>query len=339
MITIVASAVLAPVFFGGQNESKIALAYLTRSMQRSFGVNVVSLIEQRDPANDRDMQLVKVIRSKSGKIRHSIQMPIRLQGVVSIDNGDRSMMYLPDDRIIINQESPQREPNDIGFRVELASNNYEFRSTKGPLLAGRQTVQVTATPKDPQLDVRRYCIDEKTYYPLRLEVVTPRGRTYTQYDTKDIKYPSRIEPATFELQSVGGVSVLRYSKPASLRNPSEAEKMVGFVPIVPANLALGFKVQNVQLNENPEWKSVSIRITDGLVRATVYQWRATNQDEKIQTMDNRSMAEKKGIRIMIVSDLSSHLRQRLLNAFLVVNESTDDDWRLPSLMLAKRDSH
>jgi outer membrane lipoprotein-sorting protein len=337
MITFVASVCLAPIGCGWQNDNKVALAYLAKSMQRSFSVNVVTLIEQRDPANDQEMQLVKVERSKSGKVRHSIQMPIRMQGITSIDDGDRSMMYLPDEKVIINQESPQKEPNDVSFRLELAANNYDFKVSKGQVLAGRQTMQVTAIPKDNQLDIRRYSIDEKTSYPLRLEVISPGGNSETQYDTKDIKYPSRLDEAIFQLRTIGGVSTLNYKR-ASLKNSAEAEKMVGFVPIVPATLALGFRVQNVQINENLEWKSVAIRITDGLVRATVYQWRPSAKDEKIQTLDNRSMFDRKGIRVMIVSDLSTPLRNKLLKAFYVLSENSDDTWRLPPLAMLRRNS-
>lgn len=313
LVTIGAWAVVAAL--AGQSDPK-AVALLQKSMQRTFSVNVVALIEQRDPTSDRDMQLVKVERSKTGKVRHSILKPMRLQGTMSIDDGERAMMYLPDEKIIINQESSQAESNDVSFRMDLAVENYDFRLEKGVTIAGRSTSVVMAIPKESSMDGRRYFLDEKTAYPLKLDVVSTRGGAITQYETKDIKYPTSLDEATFKMRVVGGVSTLKYKKPDSLKNSRDAEKVVGFIPIVPNALPLGFRVQNVQVNESPEWRSVALRITDGLVRATVYQWKSTGSDDQIQAMDNRSIGLKKGIRIMIVSDLGAPLRTRLLRAFL-----------------------
>jgi len=295
---------------------------LAKSFQRSFGVNIVAVIEQRDPSNVGEMQLVKVDRSRSGSTRHQIIQPLRSQGVMSIDDGERSMMYLPAENMVINQESPQKAEGDVQFRVDLAAKNYTLSLAEGPIIAGRRTTVVTAKPRDRWLDERRLFLDEKTSYPLRHEVI--RGKvTEIQFTTKEIQYPASMDPAIFRMRKIGGVTELRYDRPADLRDPRQAERLVGFMPIVPRNLPLGFKVQSIQVNETEELASVAVRITDGLVRATVYQWRQSEEDDKVASMDNRSTGTKRGIRVMLVSELGANVRKKLLDAFIAFAREAD----------------
>ncbi len=308
---------------GSDNRAKELLA---KSFQRSFGVNIIALIEQRDPSNVGEMQLVKVERSRAGSTRHQILRPLRSQGVMSIDDGERSMMYLPAENMVINQESPQKADGDIEFRVNLTAKNYQLSLESGPDIAGRETTIIIAKPRESWLDERRIYLDGKTAYPLRHEVV--RGnKVELQFTTKDIQYPPTMSSEIFRMRKIGGVTELRYDRPADLKDPKQAEKLVGFIPIVPKNLPMGFKVQSIQVNETEELASVAVRITDGLVRATVYQWRQSEEDDKVASMDNRTAGTKRGIRVMLVSELGASVRKKLLDAFVAyAREAGPNGW-------------
>ena len=287
---------------------------LLRSFQRVFPVNVRALIVQRDPAGDGLSQLIRVERDKSGKTRHSVLQPLRLAGTESVDDGNRNYVYWPDRNVLINQVSPQKDAPSASDRIKIARRNYKFSFGKSEKVAGRETYCVVATPNDRRMDVRRYYIDTATYYPLRLETVVS-GRVKTVfYDTKDIQFPSKIEPDRFKLKPVGSPRVMEYSRPTKLAE-SEAKAKLGFKPVVPKKLPMGFQVQEMQLTSGNSWRSLAIRITDGLVRATVYQWRPSGDANDVASIEVGSSVAVGDIRVMLVSDLGEEERSALLRAF------------------------
>jgi hypothetical protein len=288
---------------------------LLRSMQRVFPVNVAAIIVQRDPANEGTYQTVRVERDRGGRVHHTILQPLRLAGVESVDDGERSKIYFPDRNLLIDQDSPQQSPCDADWRINLASQNYSFKFGEPVRIAGRNTLCVTAVPRNSAMDVRRYYIDERTYYPLRLESVADNGARTVFYDTKDIRYLASIGASRFKLQPVGTPQTLVYSKPPTLNSRSAYTKM-GFQPLMPVNMPMGFRLQEMQLSEAGRWKSVALRISDGLVRATVYQWLARGSNFNVKSIENSTPAEYRGVRLLLVSDLSPRLREQLLSAFI-----------------------
>jgi len=296
---------------GGQGLT--AKEVLLRSMQRVLPVNVVAIIVQRDPFGDGAFQTVRVERDRSGKIHHTVLQPLRLQGMESADDGDRSMIYWPDQNLLIDQDSPQRNPDDAESRMALASRNYSFKFGDSTTVAGRSAYCVVATPRSSALDVRRYYIDQETFFSLRMETVAP-GRPPSLYvDTKDVKYPKKIDADSFVLKPIGSPRVQRYSPYEELSMES-ANRRMGFYPLLPDAMPMGFKLQEMQLTNTNRWKAVAIRITDGLVRATIYQWRGGPRD--LTSLEDRTAAEHNGINMILVSDLRSALREQLLNAFI-----------------------
>jgi hypothetical protein len=288
-------------------------AWLLKSMRRSFSSHVTAVIIQRDPAGEDQHQTVRVERSKDGKVHHVVTQPLRRQGTESVDDGKRLRVYLPDQNVMIDQASPHLQEDDAEARWKLAKKNYDLKFGTSVKIAGRDTHCIVASPHDDRMDTRRYYVDRKTGYPLRMETSSPEGSKRTIYDTREIQFPSEIDPERFEMKPVGGARVLSYDPPQSLKAP-DAKRKLGFAPILPPNLPMGFKVQDMQLTTSDRWRALAVRISDGLVKATVYQWLSSN-DVKIRSMEMGSSGTVGDVRLLVVSEMSNDIRRDLLRAF------------------------
>jgi hypothetical protein len=81
-------------------------------------------------------------------------------------------------------------------------------------------------------------------------------------------------------------------------------------------MPMGFAMQEMQVTQSDRWRSVAIRVTDGLVRGTVYQWLSKGEDREVDGMDENSVMKVGDVRMMIVSDLDAPRRQAMLEAFV-----------------------
>jgi outer membrane lipoprotein-sorting protein len=311
---VAASLVVVAALAHAQAGSQQARDLLLRSMQPRSAHNVVAIIVQRDPAGEGSMQTVKVERARDGRVRHTILQPLRNAGIESIDDGQITRIYLPDRKLLIEQESAIRSAGDANWRMDLASRNYTFRTAGNTRIAGRTATAVIAQPRHPEIGVRRYYLDADTAYPLRMEV-EEGGRRRVHFDTRDIRYPKELGDDLFQMRILTGVQRERYTKPPTAGNAGAAARLAGFQPIVPDELPLGFRIQEIELNDNPRWKCLKFRITDGLVRATVYQWRIDPRNVPVQAFEESSTLDIGGLRLMIVSDLGPRVRERILAGF------------------------
>ncbi|MFZ4506993.1 MAG: sigma-E factor regulatory protein RseB domain-containing protein [Fimbriimonas sp.] len=295
-------------------QTERAQKLLQASMRRSFSRNIVAIVVQRDPNSVGPLQTVKIERSKAGKVRQTVLHPLRMQGIESIDDGTRTLMYLPDQKMLIEQNSPQMEPGDATSRAELAARNYRLRVEEGGTTAGQKTVCVVAVPKHQGKETRRYYLDEKTGYPLKM-VTTLGKEPVVRFETREIQYPAALDERLFEMRTIGGLTHVRYRKPETFANPTEAENAMGFRPAMPQRLPLGFRVTEMQTNDSPQWRSLVVRMTDGLVKATLYQWKTTAHIEQVTSVENRTSAEANGVSMLLVSELTSEQREQMMASF------------------------
>ncbi len=299
---------------GGQTPSK-ARDCLVSCMQRSSRVNVIAILMQRDSSVEGCFQQVKLERASDGHSRHTVLQPLRMQGIASVDDGDTLTLYLPGEKTIVRRESQSAPNQDLVQRIDLASKNYSFRFEPRADVAGRSAFCVLATPNHAGIDARRFYIDEHTFFPLKLETVSA-GNVRVIYDTKYIDYPKSMNSTSFRIDVVKPVREVRYAKPKSISSKSEAELELDFSPIMPKFLPFGFQMQDMQVRDSGPMKSLMFRLTDGLARATVFEWRNDKNEPKMKPLDDFSVGERNGVRVMIVSDLDEDIRIKLLRAFL-----------------------
>lgn len=290
---------------------------LFRTMERGHLVALSAIVVQKAGPNcPSDMQF-KVEQTANGQKKITILQPLSNQGRVSLDDGKFWQNYSPDENRIMVAPSPQLSREDPKERIELANQNYRFMLEKNGIIAGRETIVVTATPRYPELPVRRYSIDTDKDVLLRMETIDTSGKKNLHFDTQAIWYPQgREAPTSFSLKPVGNPRKISVPGPQKIESPSWARARTGFAPIVPRDLPFGFIVREPQLTGEDEERFVAIRITDGLLMATVYQW----DPRRVRDPLGKDMAVLtrfvNGIRIGLVGELPDTVHGRLLDLFV-----------------------
>ena len=301
--------------------------YLRLSMGRSFGRPIVAMMEQRDPfalttsGPDAGGERVrtKIERDAKGRVRSTILRPLRLQGVTILDDGRRMTIRLPDQKLVIEQDSPALDDAPVEDRLDLVRSNYTLKAFIGPETLGRPTVLIQATAKRRGLDTRRYLLDAATGFPLKSELVSSAGRE-TVFETMMLRFVKELPDRTFRQRPTRGFQVVRYASPTAPK-PGEALRKLGFEPAIPQDPPFGFRVTGVAMIESSRWKSVTIRLTDGLVKANVYEWTTGPEDAAlgdgtVQDGRGRSIGRRRGRTVLVVAETSPLVRARLLEAVL-----------------------
>ena len=293
-----------------------AQRYLMRSLTGDYKTNIVAVMKQKQ-SGDRGTVIVKIQKSREGKTRETVLSPLHLQ-CEFVDDGTTIQTYSPDERTLIVQPANPLTA-DLAFRVPLIQKNYSLKIEPSKKIAGRNCVVVVATARYPQISSLRYYFDEKTGFPLSKETIRPDGDASTDYEVVDVKFPSRLEPSVFKVEPPVGYETVSYAEPTKINSLGEASQLLGFTPIVPAQIPFGFKVQRMTTTKNSKWKALCLKLTDGLQRVTVYEW-LPEPGESIKTGENRVIKLHNGISIMIVSDIDSSIRNSLIRSFLVMAE-------------------
>ncbi|RYG47700.1 hypothetical protein EON79_06640 [bacterium] len=315
---------------------EVAEAAYLRSIRRAFPVNIVAITSQRDPKNERAMQSIRVERDKEGRIHHVVLQPLRLMGIETSDDGVHKRVYWPDQNLLIEEVSALRTKDDAALKLSIAKKNYAFKITGRERIAGRDAIEVVAQPKHGGMDSRRFFLDAKYFYPLRVISVSPSGQETLHLDTQDILFPNTIPLSRFDVKPSGTPRLMQYERQAKM-TASLVEERLGFEPILPNQIPLGFRrMPEMLLTASDSWNAVSVRLTDGILRATIYQWKAGKKDKtRVSSIENSSFVEYRGICVLLVSEMAPQLRERLLNGFIERAEAEallgqfDPFWNVP----------
>lgn len=306
---------LGSVAFGAATQGQgRAIDVLLRAMDRTANTPVSGIFYQKSFGGFRCHAQVQIDQSRDGRIRVGMLQPLSMQGVTSVDDGKTWTTYFPDDRRMVVQESPRASQPDPRWRLEIAQRNYSFRMEPGEQVAGRRTIAVVAVPRNEGLPVRRYTIDQERSYMLRLETIGDDDRPNVLLDTKDISFPNDVDARLFDIRPIGDVRTIKLDAPTRFQSSRKAAPLVGFRPIVPEDMPFGFVVSDKLFTASDEAKFVAIRISDGLVTATVYQWdgRKPAQPWPASGRDR----EVEGIRLRLIGDLPDGVMSKVLDSFI-----------------------
>lgn len=314
-LTLVSAAALVGVASVSLGDDDRAQKYMARYLQGKYGTNVVAIIQQK--SEDKGTGTVKIQRSKDGKIRQTVLSPLHIQCEV-LEDGKTLRTYLPDRRQMLIQPS-NSIAQEASFRIPLVQKNYMLKSETGQKVANRKCVTVTATSRFNQVPTVRYQFDESTGFPLAMETILPGGEIVNSFEVVDIKFPKDFDESVFKMEPVGGVEVITYAEQKGLAKLSDATSKLGFSPVVPSKIPFGFQIQRISVSSENSVRSLCLKMTDGIQRATVYEWTYV-PGEKIMAGEAMSYQICKGLRITIMTDLGSDLREAFLRPFLARNE-------------------
>lgn len=265
----------------------------------------------------RVKQQIKVEIDRSGKLHQTILAPMQFIGTDLVDDGKWTSTYSPDDKTLIIQPSARQDQDDLPFRMKLIDQNYRLEFSGREKIAGREAVIVEANPKSGYLDKRCFAIDEKTGLLLRLQTCPSGTAPVVQFETKMVDFPDEFAEDTFKRPTLTGVNVKRYTrnKCYSPQSTEELTKALGFKPVVPDNLPHGFAIQQLQSSNNSNVPAVLVRITDGLAKGTVFQWRSPNRPSSAAP-DGMAAAWTGKLTLLISGDLPARAKEAILKAFV-----------------------
>lgn len=316
LLALVALGFAVAVQAAGQSEAERARQLLLKTLERSYPQNVIAIIMQRTGEANGSMQRVQVQINRDGKMRQTVIYPLSLEGVETIDDGRQSATFLPDENLVIVQESPKLLPNDAGTRISLTVRNYSLKLGGNATIAGRPATIVVATPRARELETRRYYIDEKTGFLLQLETMESNGRPKIAFQAQTVVYPAKISPQTFMIDlEVGNYQKTIYKRRGNILSMDSRGSSLGFEPVLPDRLPMGFELQDAQINDSGDWRSVAVRITDGPVKGTVYQW-PSSEKVGVKATAGTTMDTAGGLKFVVAADIPEAARKRLLNTFL-----------------------
>lgn len=280
-----------------------AAELLAKCMMRTLNVNVRAIVWQSAPWMGEPRQ-VKLEQSRSGKSRISVIAPIADQGVEFVDDGNKTVAYYPDTKSLVVRDSHRMHRREsMGRMLQVAEKNYNFESQKATSIAGRPVTLVTARPKQTLLPTRRFSIDTETGFLLRLEVSQPGERPKVYFDTLSVTYPAKIEEPSANL-NIPDTKVTR--------DDQEGGKRVSLEPLTGGPLPMGFTVigQEMLCGED---ESIAVRISDGLVRGTIYQYKISGKEPKVRDPHNASTTDLGERRVVVVADISPEAREKFLD--------------------------
>ncbi len=286
---------------------------LLRYLERGRTMQMIAIVEQFAGGDgERSMQL-KMEQDRLGRVRTTVLQPLSKQGLIKIDDGRKWTTYQPDEARVIVQESPRLRQDNARFRIGLADQNYKLSVENAAPVAGRGVVVVVAESRWTEMPTRRYTIDPIRNVLMRLEASGENGERRLLLDTKAISFPSSMSPQAFQLKPVENVRTITLEAPIPIESSDQARRLAGFDPIIPRQLPFGFVVRDPELSGKDDCRFVAVRITDGLIYATVYQFKeGSGARPGRQRPDERIVH---GIRIHIEGDLPSFVERKLLDSF------------------------
>jgi outer membrane lipoprotein-sorting protein len=295
------------------HRERSAKSMLFSSMTRARRLMVSAVMTQRMfHAKGFEVEM-KLEQDGEGRVKMTTVYPLRFQGMVSLDDGVVWKSYNPKERKVMLQPSPRGDQGNPFYQLALAEQNYALTMERSIDIADCPTVCVTATPKSKELSTRKHYLDARTSFMLRLEVVNPNGEKVVRIDTRAIAYVK--SPPKMDLGDDGTARVESWPSPEKVWPPSAAKPKVGFVPVTPEQLPLGFIVRETQLVGGGSDQFIAVRITDGFVTATVYQWDKDKRSRHWPFAMKRDFRESQGIRMAIFGDMPKKALDTVLAGF------------------------
>jgi outer membrane lipoprotein-sorting protein len=294
---------------------------LRKSFERKAPNNVDAVVEVSSPSGNGSMRF-RMWRDSSGRKRTEVLYPIAMQGRIFVDDGTTWKTYVPDMKVVRVHPSPSLEPDDLDFRMGLIRRNYELQIDSKTSVAGRSAIRVVARPsRSSDLRTQRFYLDAYTFTPLKVETIDDLGNVDVQFVVRKISFPGRLEKSVFELPAPDGARVEQGRVPKRVQNWDDVIARLGFRPAMPRRLPLGFRVQGK--GDVLDWRDIkplATRVTDGLVRLSVFQFKLGGQAPRPPKPGSEPQVAKTvgDIRVEVRGDGPVGVRERILAAFVEI---------------------
>lgn len=269
--------------------------------------------------NDTPVQ-VKLEADAAGRLRRTVLQPLRMQGIISMDDGKTWMTFLPDEKRLVVQPSPALDRQSPRKRVRLIESNYTLSFEKPTSRDGRKVLTVVAKAKNPEIPSRRYEIDSESNVILRLVRYSGDGPPRTLIETNAITFNRPKSSDIMAIPQVEGLKTVQVKGPVPLPPAEQAKQQLGFEPAMPQNLPYGFRIVQAQMISSERTPLLALRLSDGLIQATVYQVKPKGSPGSQELRRFRDGIAWNGALLHVSGDLPKAVRLKLIEAFLLTGE-------------------
>lgn len=281
---------------------------------RRYAISAV-IIQRMSHVNDAEVEM-KMEQDVYGRTRFTIWQPSHMRGLISLDDGINWYTYMPDHKRVIKQESPRVAQGNPAYQIYLADENYTWKMEKGTDIASCPTVVVTATPKVKGLLTRRYYLDSRTSLMLQMDTISPDGKKTVNLETRSVAYLKESPKLAIPGEGDSSITTRTMPTPERVSPPSVAKDKVGFTPVIPDKLPFGFIVKSTEIVGPPNDQFIAIRLTDGLVTETVYQWKDSSSKRRGPFGSKKNTVIANGIRMRSIGEVPSDMAKKILQSFV-----------------------
>lgn len=319
-----ALSVLALLAVAPHQKTVDAEEALRRSFDRKPPNNVKAVVEQGGPAGKSGPMRFTMWRDSTGRRRTEVVVPLAMQGRIFLDDGVNWTTFFPDTKILRVHPAPGPDKDDLDARMQLIKSNYRLEIDSKTKIAGRSAIRVVAHPtRSNDLEIQRFYLDASTYTPLKIETVDGLGNVSVQFVVRHIEFPGHFDKSVFDLPSLEGIRREVGNPPIPMKSREDTERRIGFRPAMPRSLPLGFKRQGMDMMDWHGITPLGIRVSDGLVRLIVFQFKLGNHPPRPGRPGEEPKVGKTigEVRIEVRGDGPVAVRERVLAEYVRILES------------------
>lgn len=322
IVRILRASIIGLTLLSIASAGESALSVLSTAMSKRTKTPAVLIQTQSMPGEQNFKITYKLEMDGSGRYRRTVLQPLRMQGVVSVDDGRQWSVFYPDDNFVVVQPSPSQ--CDLRNRLDLIRANYKVTFDSPDKVAGRTAFVIRCSANSDGLPSRRIYVDMASYLMVRMDIIPDDGSAATTIlDTLSVDLPTHIARETFTVPTNDSTRISKVDASKTVLNAADASARAGFEVHLPKTLPFGFSVSRIEVLRDKPRAMVALRLTDGFVNVTAYQW-APGAEPPTRHGSNRSArASGTGFEMMAVGDLTGPMLQRLVD---IISKQALIDW-------------
>ncbi len=270
---------------------------LARVLEDDFDYNA-RLVVRRQIWREEPL-LFSVVVSKGVGSKYTVVHPSTYQGQVFIDDGKQLRHYIPENKTIFLRPSGHSFSPSGSWLARRASKNYTLSIVERSKRLGRDVTTIALRPKNAAMPSRRMTVDDDLPVVHLLDAFDGNDRLRL-VEVIDLK-PSSTNLGELKFDTTREVRTRQSWGPRPANDMKLAAGILGFSPLSPRKIPLGFESYTRQLGGTEQLPAFVNRLSDGVAMITVYQW-AFDEDKRPELFSMKPLAFDASGKIAITAD-------------------------------------
>lgn len=199
------------------------------------------------------------------------------KGLITVNNGGKKWQLRPDAKeayIYSAFPDPYRFTFELGNEIENLKKAVETKTVGEETVSGRATVVLEVTPKGGA--AYKLWVDKETKLPLKKQSAIQNAIQYTIIYTS-IEFIDSIPSELVAYELPTGYEEININNEQLVNNISEAAELVGFEIIVPKNIAVGYKMGSITVEQDKKLVRLYYTSIDKQSKVAVLQGKADGE--------------------------------------------------------------